>query len=70
MIVPQELSEAILLFNLRGTPVKLPGLGIFDSSMDREGKYRLSYRADSVLNKGINVRRNLVNREIGGNTNE
>lgn len=50
-----ELKAAIIYFNRRGTPVKLPGLGLFSPSISREGKYRINVRIDNALRKGINA---------------
>lgn len=49
-----ELKEAILYFNRQGTPIKLPGLGIFSPSIDRAGAFKVNLRADAALTKGIN----------------
>jgi len=49
-----ELNEAILYFNCQGTPVKLPGLGIFAPSVDRNGHFRIHVRTDQALVNGIN----------------
>lgn len=51
----QELSEGILFFNNQGTPVKLPGIGIFTPSIDRHGKMKVNFRADVALKNGVNV---------------
>ena len=55
LMVLQEMNEAILYFNGQGTPVKLPGVGIFSPSIDRSGKYKINLRADAALRKGINA---------------
>lgn len=55
MMVLQEMNEAILYFNSQGTPVKLPGVGIFTPSIDREGTFKINFRADMDLKKGINA---------------
>ncbi|MCG3209583.1 MAG: hypothetical protein FOGNACKC_03210 [Anaerolineae bacterium] len=49
-----ELSEAVIFYNSEGTPVKLPGLGIFAPSIDRNGAYRINVYTDNALRKGIN----------------
>ncbi len=49
-----ELNEAILYFNRRGTPVKLPGIGIFTPSIDRDGVIKINLRADVALRQEIN----------------
>ena len=55
LMLLQELNEAILYHNRRGTPVKLPGIGIFSPSIKRNGDYRINVRVDSGLKKGINT---------------
>jgi hypothetical protein len=50
-----ELKAAVIYFSRRGTPVKLPGLGLFSPSISRDGKYRINVRIDSALRKGINA---------------
>lgn len=55
MMVLQELSEALLYFNKDGIPVKLPGVGTFSPSMDREGTISINLRADTELKNGINA---------------
>ena len=54
-MVLQEMSEMIVYFNGQGTPVKLPGLGIFTPSIDRHGTYKINLRTDSALKKGLNA---------------
>ncbi len=55
MMVQQEQSEAILYFAKLGMPVKLPGIGVFTPSIDRDGKISINFRADPVLTHGINA---------------
>ena len=55
MMVLHEMNEAILYFNSQGTLVKLPGVGTFGTSVDREGKFKINFRADTGLKKGINA---------------
>jgi hypothetical protein len=57
MMMLQELNEAILYFNCQGTPVKLPGIGIFSPSIDRGGKLDINLRPDTALRQGINLPR-------------
>lgn len=57
MMMLQELNEAILYFNCQGTPVKLPGIGIFSPSIDRSGKLDINLRPDVALRQGINLPR-------------
>jgi nucleoid DNA-binding protein len=53
MMSMQEFGDVILYFVRDGTPVKLPGLGIFTPSIDREGNLSINFRADPSLKKGI-----------------
>ena len=55
LMVLQELHEAILFFNGQGTPIKLPGVGTFTPSIDRKGTYKINFRADIELKRGINT---------------
>lgn len=57
MMMLQELNEAILYFNRQGTPVKLPGIGTFSPSIDRNGGYDIHLRLDPQLRRGINAPR-------------
>lgn len=50
-----ELKVAVIYFNRRGTPVKLPGLGLFSPSISRDGKFRINVRIDNALRKSINA---------------
>jgi len=52
-MVWQEANGAILYFSAQGTPVKLPGAGIFAPSVNREGTFKISFRADTNLKKRI-----------------
>lgn len=54
MMALQEQSEAILFFTKTGTPVKLPGVGTFTPSIDRDGVLILNFRADMELKNAIN----------------
>ena len=55
MMVLQEQSEALIHFGKNGTPVKLPGVGIFSPSIDRNGEFSVNFRADTALKNGINA---------------
>jgi hypothetical protein len=55
LMVTQEFKEAILYFNRRGTPVKLPGIGTFAPSIDRGGTIKINLRTDARLRKQINA---------------
>ena len=55
MMVFQETSEVILYFCKDGQPVKIPGVGTFTPSMDRDGALMINFRADVALKNGINT---------------
>ncbi len=55
MMVLQETNDAVLYFNSQGTPIKLPGVGTFTPSVDREGTFKINFRADMDLKKRINA---------------
>ena len=73
MMVFQESSEAILYFCKDGQAVKIPGVGTFTPSMDRNGEVLINFRADMELKNGINTPDAyggvIVNRERIGWTN-
>lgn len=54
MMVLQELNEAILTFNGQGTPVKLPDIGTFSPGIKTDGTFKINFRTDNGLKKGIN----------------
>ncbi len=54
-MVLQELNEAIIFFSKLGTPVKLPDVGTFTPSVNREGKYNMGFRADTSLKNALNA---------------
>ncbi|RLC69511.1 MAG: hypothetical protein DRI81_20380 [Chloroflexi bacterium] len=54
-MVLQEANDAILYFNSQGTPVKLPGVGTFSPSVNREGAFKINFRTDANLKKRINA---------------
>jgi hypothetical protein len=74
MMVLQELHEGILFFNGQGMPVKLPGVGIFSPGINRLGTYKINFRADAELKKGINsahgYQGRMQNKGRAGLTNE
>jgi hypothetical protein len=55
MSIFQESSEAILWFCKSGQPVKIPGVGTFTPSMNRDGEFLINFRADVELKNGINT---------------
>ena len=61
-------------FNKDGAPVKLPGVGTFTPSTDRDGKINIGFRADTALKNGLNAsgafRGVIANKTNIGVTNE
>jgi nucleoid DNA-binding protein len=55
MMVLQETNEAIRYFTSQGAPVKLPGIGTFTPSIDREGTFKINFRADVTLKQQLNT---------------
>ncbi len=55
LMVLHEISEALVYFNRRGTPVKLEAVGTFTPSVDRHGTYRVRFRADGELKRQLNA---------------
>ena len=53
-LILRELHKAILYHNRAGTPVQLPGIGIFATTVDRHGRRRIRFRMDSTLRAGMN----------------
>ena len=72
-MVLQELNEAIIFFGKNGTPIKLPDVGIFTPSINREGQFSLGFRADMSLKNGLNnagaYQGRMINKENIGKTN-
>jgi len=54
-MVLEELHEGIIFYGAQGTPVKLPGVGIFTPYIDRDGTFKIGFRADPELKRAINV---------------
>ncbi len=55
MLMFQEMGECILYFNMEGTPVKISGVGTFTPLIDRDGVFKVSFRADMDLKNGMNT---------------
>lgn len=55
LFLHKGMNEAILFFNSQGTPIKLPGVGTFAPSIDRNGKFRINFQAYVALKNGINA---------------
>ncbi len=54
-MVLQELNEAIVFFGKLGTPIKLPDVGTFTPSVNRDGKFKIGLRADTSLKNALNA---------------
>ena len=63
----REIGEVIVYLNRQGTPVNLPGVGIFRPSIARDGELRINFRTAPLLRDRINspnaYRGPIVNRE-------
>ena len=70
----KETRDQIIEFCRAGRAIKVDGLGIFTPTIDLDGNFTISFRADSALNYGINVpgtfTGTIVNRENIGKTTE
>lgn len=51
-----ELSSTVKFFNKRGEGVKLEGLGIYQPSIDLEGKYSIRHIEDVELDAALNIK--------------
>ena len=54
LMVMREMRDGILFFNGMGTPVRLPGVGTFTPYVNRDGVFKVGFRADAQLKKLIN----------------
>ena len=54
-LVLAELSDAVVFYNLQGTPVKIEGLGIYTPTIDMEGALDSAHRTDQAIVKALNV---------------
>ncbi|HEY5730504.1 MAG TPA: hypothetical protein VIS72_10665 [Anaerolineales bacterium] len=54
-LVVKEVRDQIIEFCRAGRAIKVDGLGIFTPTIDLEGKFAISFRADTALNYGMNV---------------
>jgi hypothetical protein len=72
MMMLGEASEAILFYNVLGSPVKLKG-GHLHPSMDRSGLLAINFRADVILKTGINnhggYHGTVINKKQAGSSN-
>ena len=51
----KEVRDQLIEFCRAGRAVKVDGLGTFTPTIDLEGKFAISFRADPALNYGMNV---------------
>jgi hypothetical protein len=70
----KEVRDQIIEFCRAGRAVKVDGLGIFTSTVDLEGYFAISFRADPAMNYGLNIpgifSGTIVNREFIGKTSD
>ena len=51
----KEVRDQLIEFCRAGRAVKVDGLGTFTPTIDLEGKFAISFRADPALNYGMNM---------------
>lgn len=72
-MVLQELNETMIFFGRNGTPIKLPEVGTFTPSINRNGVFSLGFRADMSLKNALNApgayQGRMINKENIGQTN-
>lgn len=70
----KEVRDQIIEFCRAGRAVKVEGLGIFTPTIDLEGYFAISFRADPAMNAGINLQGTfsgtILNRENIGKTSD
>jgi hypothetical protein len=70
----KEVRDQIIEFCRAGRAVKVDGLGIFTPTVDLEGYFAVSFRADPAMNYGLNIpgifSGTIVNREFIGKTSD
>ncbi|CAG0982271.1 hypothetical protein ANAEL_01815 [Anaerolineales bacterium] len=70
----KEVRDQIVEFCRAGRAVKVDGLGIFTPTVDLEGYFAISFRADPSLNHGLNMpgtfSGKIINREFIGKTSD
>ena len=70
----KEVRDQIVEFCRAGRAVKVDGLGTFTPTMDLEGYFAVSFRADPAMNYGLNVpgtfSGRIINREFIGKTSD
>ncbi|MBE0672134.1 MAG: HU family DNA-binding protein [Anaerolineales bacterium] len=70
----KEVRDQIIEFCRAGRAVKVDGLGTFTPSIDLEGYFAISFRADPAMNHGLNLpgtfSGTIINREFIGKTSD
>jgi hypothetical protein len=70
----KEVRDQVVEFCRAGRAVKVDGLGIFTPTIDLDGYFAISFRADPAMNAGINFpgtfSGTIVNRENIGKTSD
>ena len=70
----KEVRDQIIEFCRAGRAVKVDGLGTFTPTIDLDGYFSISFRADPAMNYGINVpgtfSGTILNREFIGKTSD
>ena len=70
----KEVRDQIVEFCRSGRAVKVDGLGTFTPSIDLDGYFAISFRADPAMNAGINLQGTftgtIINRENIGKTSD
>lgn len=70
----KEVRDQIIEFCRSGRAVKVEGLGIFTPTIDLEGYFAISFRADPAMNYGLNMpgtfSGTILNREFIGKTSD
>ena len=70
----KEVRDQIVEFCRAGRAVKVDGLGTFTPTVDLEGYFAVSFRADPAMNYGLNIpgifSGTIVNRDFIGKTSD
>jgi len=70
----KEVRDQVIEFCRAGRAVKVDGLGTFTPTIDLDGYFAISFRADTALNAGINMTGvfsgKIINREHIGKTSD
>ncbi len=65
-----ELRDALRFFVRSGRPVKLKGVGVFGPRIGKDGRFGVTYRADSWLKSELNIpagyKGDMVNKDMIG----